>query len=71
MSPSTNQAGHDSEDHESEADRVCATWDEDALLRLHPMGESLAREYLGMASKNDRSQAVKEHFASIIKEQIR
>ena len=67
MSPSTRQAGHDTDEWESEADRICATWDDTALLRLKPMGEGLARQYLGMASKYDRSQRVREHFADQVR----
>ena len=67
--PSTNQSGHDTDEWASQADRVCAEWDEQALLRLHPMGEELARTYLGAANRHDRSKAVKEHFAEVVREQ--
>lgn len=69
MSPSTQQSGHDTDDYDSQVDRICAEWDEKALLRLHPMGEELSRKYLGMASKHDRSQRVKEHFADVVRKQ--
>ena len=67
--PSERQAGHDTDEWTSQADRVCAEWSDKALLRLHPMGEELSRTYLGAANRHERSPEVKRHFAEVVKEQ--
>jgi hypothetical protein len=54
----------ESKTYGTEIERHCAEWEDRLLLRLRPMTEGTAREYLGMCNKHNRDTDIKEHFAS-------
>jgi len=59
----THPTATDTEDYESDIHRHCAEWDAEMLLRLRPMTEGIARDYLGACNKYNRDTELKEHFA--------
>lgn len=67
MSPSTNQQDSESEEYQTEADRMIAEKPERVLLSIKPMTEANAREWLGACNRHDVSDELQEHFV----EQVR
>lgn len=64
--PSTNQAGNDSGEYSTEAERMIATKPKDLLLNIRPMTEEAARGWLGASNQHGDRELV-EHYA----EQVR
>jgi len=65
--PSEHQHGA-SRDCRSEPHRHVCEWPEERLLKLHPMVESTARQYLAACNQLNASVDVKEHFARCVRE---
>jgi len=59
----------DTDEYDSEAERWVATKSEAFLLAVEPVGETVARRYLGAANRFDAPLAVKEHFAECVRRQ--
>jgi hypothetical protein len=67
--PSIHQRGTDYRDYDTQADRWCATMSERALLRVRPTGADVAAEYAAAAKRQGCSDAVKQHFERIAREE--
>jgi hypothetical protein len=67
MSPSTNQVGTDSNEYDTEAERIIATKPKGVILSIHPQNEENAREWLGAANGSGDRELV-EHFAKQVQQ---
>jgi len=62
MSPSTNQQGNNDTKYQTEADRMLATKSDRVLLKIRPMSESIAADWVGACNRQDVSEDVLMHF---------
>jgi len=64
--PSQHQSGTRTAGYETEAHRHVARWPDQWLLRLEPMTDTLAKQYLQACATHDVSDDVQEHFTTCL-----